>query len=229
MTNRWGRLKVSRRWAIVLLGIAFVSLLAFVLVRKPAVRLEIVELKQELLKGYEVDTSDPVISYRRRDFELHWVATLELRNNSSEEIQYYGFFSNPTMPDYGCLHWTGSTWARDPGMSASSMATEDHYKRGGSGGTGLNFKPAGLPPGGSLRFRVEFYERGKPSFVALPFRTPRPKVTFYELLPRALLESLPWRKAWHQAKSEVILNGATEMPPRWTSKPDIDKYNNPVW
>lgn len=225
MRNRWGKLKVSRKWVISLAAVAIGLLLTYALFRKPAVTLEIVELKQELLRGFEPNLSDSRVFHRRTDFELHWVASLELRNNSSSEIQYSGFFSNHNFPEFECLYWTKNVWAGDLGFAADQLAFADYTKREGGGIGGGIWSRVSLRPGEALRFRAEFYDRGKPSFIALSFRTPRSKIKIYDLLPYAVVESLPWRKEWHQAETEVILNGAKETPPRWTSKPDIFDRN----
>lgn len=98
MRNRWSRLKVSRRWVIVLAAIAMASVLAYFVFREPSVTLQVVELKQELLRGYQADSLNPGVMVQSETFGSNWVAELELRNNSSQEIQYSGLFSYRHMP-----------------------------------------------------------------------------------------------------------------------------------
>jgi hypothetical protein len=224
MTNRWGKLKCARKWVIVLAVVVIGLLLTFALSRKPAVTLEIVELKQELLRGFEAHHSTRGVMVQSEALKSHWVAEMELRNNSSAEIQHLGFFSNDQMPNYECLHWADNVWEGDSGSTASDLAFADHWKRGGERAfAGQAWGLVSLPPGGSLRFRVSMNQKVKPFIVAPRFRTPRPNQKFYSILPDELLDHLPWQKERHQVETEVILNGAKELPPRWASKPDMNK------
>lgn len=222
MRNRWSKVRALQKRAIVA-AVIIGSLATYTLFRKSAVTLEVVGLKQELLRSYPDAPSDPRGIVQSETNEMHWVAELELRNNSSAEIQYLGLFSYRHMPNYECFQWTNSGWAGDWGFAAERSAWTSFAKGFGSSSWGS----VSLQPGGSLRFRVELHGRGKPSFVALLFKTPRPKIKFYDLLPRALEDRLPWRKEWHQAETEIILNGAKEMPPKWSSKPDTSIGSHP--
>ncbi len=212
MRNRWGRLKVSRQWVIVVATVSIALALTFGWFLKAPVTIKILDLKQESLVGFQIyHTGGSTAFEPASKMELHWVGTFELRNNSSKEIEFTSYGLPHQIPRFECLRWENGRWVRDQGLTALIVA--------GGGG----FSDVSLQPGRSIRFKATLYDRQKPTILALLIRTTPPESKLYELLPTSVLDRLPWLKGWLQVETEVIPNSAKEMPPASALKPNINE------
>jgi hypothetical protein len=231
MRNPWGKLKVSRRWVVVLAAIAIISFLCFAAFRKPAVTLEIVKIETlPLLWLPYVENGVKNGAYDRT------VVTLELRNNSKKAIQV-AELSSGMVPTFLCAYWANGYWHQDWGSSAYRMHHDKDlvsrpdqveglydFKLETYQGSGRSWRGTTIPwgvkwwgriavgPGETIRFSAALLEKDQPCTVIVPFRTPQPMLRHLSFLPDAVTQHLPWLFEQHVIKSEILLNGTETRP-----------------
>ena len=231
MRNRWGKLKVSWRWAIVLVAIAFVSLLLCALFQNPKVVLEVVEIRSE--PSYWGDTFLSRYADKKAG-ATQQVATLEIRNDSSRAILVPGEGSD-SFQAFRRFSWSKGEWTSDFGSNSTHlsqdrwlMSNSDWFSRPQAKDVSRYIDSRNgnavcrLLPGQVIRFRAPLGEKGTPATISVQYFTSPPTNMIYRLLPATATKWIPWAKQEHEVRTRVLLNGAAKGPPWFSTAPRIE-------